>query len=67
MGIREVLYKAWRGGFSTKSSFARYKANEIAACASMGFISTKVKSNLYGTNWHITKLGLEVYNECYQD
>ena len=64
--IAEVLFKAWREGFSTKSDFARYRANEVAVCASLGLISTRVRGEVFGTKWHITKQGLEAYNECYQ-
>lgn len=64
--IAEVLYKAWREGFSTKSDFARSRANEVAVCACLGLITTKVRPDVYGTKWHITKKGLESYDECYQ-
>jgi hypothetical protein len=65
MDIQKVLQRAWRGGFSTKSDFARRYANEVAACASLGYITTKVKRLTYGNQWFITNLGLEVLDECY--
>ena len=66
MTLSNVLWKAWREGFSTKSDFARKMANEVAVAASLGLISTKISGNKFGTKWHITKQGLETYNECYQ-
>lgn len=64
--VAAVLDLAWRGGFRTKSNFAREYANEVALCASLGLISTKIKGTTFGATWHITKQGLEKYNECYQ-
>jgi hypothetical protein len=65
--LASVLYKAWRGGFSTKSRFAREFTNEIAAAASLGLITTKIDSKAFGTKWFITKTGLEVFDECYKE
>ena len=64
--LSDVLLKAWRGGFSTKSRFAREYTNETAAAASLGFISTKIDSTSFGNKWFITKKGLEVFDECYK-
>lgn len=64
--IARVLEKAWRGGFKTKSNFARRYATEVALCASLGLLSTRIKGTTFGTTWFITKQGLEKYNECYQ-
>lgn len=61
-----VLEKAHKGGFKTKSNFARELANEVAVAASIGLITTRTKGNQYGTTWYITKQGLESLNECYQ-
>ena len=66
MNLGTVLWKAWRSGFSTKSDFARAMANEVAVAASLGLISTRISGHKFGTKWHITKQGLETYNECYQ-
>lgn len=64
--IRAVLERAWRGGFTTKSNFAREKADEVAICASLGLISTKIQGTKFGTQWFITKQGIGAYNECFQ-
>lgn len=64
--IDTVLIKAYHGGFKVQSNFARKYATEVAACASVGLITTKVKSTTFGTTWYITKQGLESYHECYQ-
>ena len=64
--LQLVLFKAWREGFKTKSDFARQYANEIACLASEGLITTKIRTNEYGTKWHITKKGLEAHDECFQ-
>jgi len=66
MDLHPVLFKAWEQGFSTKSNFAREQANAIGACASLGFITTRIKTQkAYGTVWRITKTGIEVLDECY--
>lgn len=63
--ITTVLMKAWKGGFSTKSDFARAHADQVAIAASCGLITTKMPGGqLYGREWLITKQGLEVLNEC---
>jgi hypothetical protein len=64
--IATVLEQAWQGGFKTKSNFARSLANEVAICASLGLISTKIQGTKFGTTWYITKTGMEYYNECYK-
>jgi predicted RNA-binding protein associated with RNAse of E/G family len=64
--LNDVLTEAWKHGISTKGDFARAHANGIAAAASCGLITTKVRANEFGTRWLITKLGLEALNECYQ-
>lgn len=64
--LSEVLFKAWQGGFAVQSNFARYHAQEVAAAASTGLITTQLNGRSYGKRWYITKKGLEAYNECYQ-
>lgn len=65
MNIYNVLERAWKGGFSTKSDFARKHANEVAVCASLGYITTKEKPKTFSNVWRITNPGLEILNECY--
>ena len=64
--IAEVLDRAHKGGFKVQSNFARYNAREVAACASLGMITTKIIANTFGDTFYITRQGLEAYNECYQ-
>lgn len=64
--VTSVLQRAWRGGFKTKSNFARECADAVAICASLGLISTKIQGTKFGTTWFITKTGMEYYDECYQ-
>lgn len=63
--LRPILERAWLGGFSTKSDFAREKANGVAIAASLGLITTEIKPYKFGTKWVVTKQGLEVINECF--
>ena len=64
--ISEVLDRAHKGGFKVQSNFARHYAREVAACCSLGMISTKLVSNTFGDTFYITKIGLESLNECFQ-
>jgi hypothetical protein len=64
--ISDVLRKAWTGGFSTQSNFARSHAQAVAAAASVGLITTSLGGMNYGNRWYITKKGLESYDECYK-
>lgn len=45
---------------SVSSDFARYEAQQLAALASKGFITTRVpgKTNTYGRMWRVTVAGL---------
>lgn len=62
--LKEVLDKAWRTPFRTKSNFARSHADAVALAASAGFITTQVRGRQFGATWLITNQGLEVLNEC---
>lgn len=57
----DVLERAWKGGFKTKSDFARLAASEVAMMASDGFITTRLACGLYGERWMITPEGLARY------
>lgn len=54
-----VIFKARVEPFTTKSDFARAAADEVALCASEGFITTRVNDDYYGNVWMVTQLGLE--------
>lgn len=63
--LQKVLDKAWAGGFKTKSNFAREHADSVAACASLGYITTHIRGFQYGNTWRITKEGLEALRELH--
>lgn len=54
----DVLTKAWQGGFSTKSDFARSHATYVAMACSDGFLTTRMSKGTYGNRWLITPDGL---------
>lgn len=57
--LYEVLRYAYLNSFSVSSDFARYRAQQIAALASMGLISTRCGPREYGRIWRITEEGIE--------
>ena len=57
--LTEVLEQAWRGGFATKSNFARSHADPIAQAACLGLITTQHSGDTFGRIWRITPAGLE--------
>ena len=57
-----ILLKAWKGGFTVQSNFSRDHCQEVAALASMGYITTQESPGLWGRTWRITKSGLEILN-----
>jgi hypothetical protein len=59
LSLYETLYRTFTSPFSVSSDFARYRAQEIAALASMGLITTKVARQDYGRVWRITEEGIE--------
>lgn len=54
----DVLDKAWREPFSTKSDFSRVYADLIAMAASDGLITTRIAAGFYARKWQITPAGL---------
>lgn len=64
--IKDVLERAHRDPFRTKSNFAREHTDTIAAAASSGLITTQVAAHTYGTTWLITMKGLELLTEFYR-
>lgn len=59
--IIEVLKRAHERPFKLKSDFARQYTAEVAAAASLGWISTLVyeAEGVYGDRWRITVPGLK--------
>lgn len=62
-----VLLAAWLGGFLTKSDLARVKADEVAAAASAGYITTSTGPDVYGRLWVITTKGLTIIENLNQE
>ena len=58
-----VLDRAWRNPFTVKSDFARKGAMHVAIAASEGFITTKVDTDVWGSRWCITDIGMETKGE----
>lgn len=56
--LTEVIEKAWKAPFKTKSDYARNNADVIAMAASDGFLTTRLAAGLYGRTWQITPAGL---------
>jgi hypothetical protein len=59
----DVVSRAYEDGFATSSNFAREKASEIAMAASMGFLTTRIATNVYGRIWRPTINGMRFLNE----
>ncbi|QDB71008.1 hypothetical protein bb8_p33 [Bordetella phage vB_BbrP_BB8] len=57
--LAEVLLAAFLSPFKLQSDFAREYAQEVAALACMGFISTQEGPQEYGRKWRITGLGID--------
>ena len=64
--LKDVLERAWKNPFSTKSNFSREHTDVIAAAACSGLITTQTAAKVFGTTWLITKQGLELLNEFYR-
>lgn len=63
----QVLARAWAGGFTTKSTFARDAASMVAIAATENLITTKLTDELWGNRWLITADGLSFLKELEQD
>lgn len=63
--LKQVLHTTWTCQVTTKSDFARENADYIAMAASMGLISTRIMSNVYGRQWQVTAKGLDALEKHY--
>jgi hypothetical protein len=54
----DVLRTTYLTPYTISSDFARYKAKEIAALASMGLITTRESFCEYGRFWRVTEKGI---------
>lgn len=63
LALYAVLFKAWQGGFSTRSRFSRSEADMIAVAATEQLITTKISEEMWGNKWLITEDGLYYMKE----
>lgn len=63
----EVLSEAWIRPFTTKSKFARDKANMVAVAATENLITTRLNDEIWGNRWLITDDGLSFMKEIEDD
>lgn len=61
--LTEVVRQAWLSPFSTKSNFARFEADWVAAAASSGLITTRVGDDTFGHLWRVTAKGLALIQD----
>jgi hypothetical protein len=64
--INDVLFRAYTHGFAVQSNYARHHAQEVAALASMGMLTTKVvrgTSPVFGRMWRVTLTGMKLLSE----
>lgn len=57
--MTHLLEEAWDHGVRTKGNLARAYADELAAAASRGFLTTETPRGIYGRKWRITPAGLD--------
>lgn len=58
LNLPDVLRRSWTEPFTTRSDFARTHADSVAACASLGYITTRLSVAHFGRCWVITPAGL---------
>lgn len=64
--LLQVLNKAWRSPFTTRSNTAREHPELIAQAACLGFITTRQGRETWGALWHVTSAGLRLIEEAVQ-
>ena len=52
----------WRDSPRVKADYSRDNADFIAMAASLGFITTRISSDIFGAAWLITKAGMDWLN-----
>lgn len=62
-GLRAIVHRAWKTGFTVSSNLAKDQAALVAMAASMQLISTRVTSTVYSREWQVTGKGLRWLNE----
>lgn len=61
--LNAVLYMAYLHTFKIQSDYSREFAQEVAALASLGYISTVEAPGIFGRSWRCTGLGLDVLRQ----
>lgn len=64
--INGVLRHTYFKGYSVQSNYARKYAQEVAALASLGMITTQVvrgQTPVFGRIWRVTKAGMEFLSD----
>lgn len=64
--LNDVLFRSYTHGFAVSSNYARRYAQEVAALASLGLITTKVvrgKHPAFGRMWRISLDGMKFLSE----
>lgn len=56
--VSAVVFRAWSGGFTVQSDFARENAVAVAEASCRGYITTNY-NNTYGRTWFVTQGGLD--------
>jgi len=56
--LAEVITEAHTRRFSVSGDFARRNAAQVAMASSLGLITTKINSNVFGRDWLPTAFGL---------
>lgn len=56
--VSAVVFRAWAGGFTVQSDFARENAVAVAEAACRGYITTNY-NNTHGRTWFVTQGGLD--------
>ena len=54
-----VVHEAYLNQFAVSSNYARKHAQQVAAAASIGLISTLEAPMLFGKHWRVTGVGLQ--------
>ena len=61
--LTEVLREIWLSPMALQSDFARRYDQQIAALASLGFITSQENGYVFGRLWRVTLAGMEHLNE----
>jgi len=61
--LTDVVERAWRSPFSTKSDIARTAAGRVAQAACLGFITTMNLDQTFGSTWFVTGRGIRFLKE----